>query len=175
MNSINLYLFEDEYLSVWNEAMNSALGRRVIDSVKDSVVQALKDEILVKLKSSEKFKSPNMFDIVSPIIQALQGAQICLQLVSTFSRKLVEEIVNQLILEKKLIDRGSLVNNITMLNYEQVVAPWIASHFHALRVFGNETVHAKSEVKYRPKSLQEDDLVAVLTSLKSVVHFYREW
>jgi len=175
MNEVNFYLFENDYLKVWSDAMNAALGRRMIDSAKDNVVTALRDEIVANIKSSAKFKQSGIFDVIKPIEGALQEKQICLQLVSTFSRKLVEYIVDQLMREKTLGSRGSLVNNITMLNYEQVVAPWIASHFHALRVFGNETVHVKGEVKYRPKSLKEDDLVAILTSLRSVLSFYADW
>jgi hypothetical protein len=175
MKSINLYLYSEQQLKTWSDAMNSALGRRVIDSAKDSIVQALRDEILVLIKSSGKLTLSPLGEVVDPLANTLSEKQICLQQVSTIGRKLVEVIVDQLITERKLESKGTLVNNITMLNYEQVIAPWIASHFHALRVFGNETVHAKSEVKYRPKSLQDDDLVAVLTSLRSVLQFYCHW
>jgi len=81
---------------------------------------------------------------IAPILTALQDKKIYLQLVSALGRKLVEVIVGRIISERSLVDKGQLVHNIIMLNYEQVVAPWIASHFHALRVFGNEAVHAKN-------------------------------
>ncbi|PNU19691.1 hypothetical protein C2E25_11350 [Geothermobacter hydrogeniphilus] len=175
MKDVNFYLYEESSLGNWNEAMNQALGRKAIDSAKGSVVQALREEILVLLKGCSKFNQGEMAAHIAPLLTALQDKKIYLQLVSTLGRKLVETMVRELISERSLEDKGLLVHNITMLNYEQVVAPWIASHFHALRVFGNEAVHAKNEVKYKPKELREEDLVAVLTSLRSVVQFYAEW
>ncbi|ORJ60309.1 hypothetical protein B5V00_08645 [Geothermobacter hydrogeniphilus] len=175
MKDVNFYLYEESSLGNWNEAMNQALGRKAIDSAKGSVVQALREEILVLLKGCSKFNQGEMAAHIAPILTALQDKKIYLQLVSTLGRKLVEVIVGRIISERSLVNKGQLVHNITMLNYEQVVAPWITSHFHALRVFGNEAVHAKNEVRYKPKELRDEDLVAVLTSLRSVVQFYAEW
>lgn len=175
MHAINLYLYDDAPLKVWSDAMDNVLGRRVIDSAKNDVVRALRDEILALIDRSKKFRQPPLEETVKPIKDALKGKQICLQLVSAFSRRLVESIVSAILAERRIESRGSLVQDIQTLGYRQVVAPWIISHFHALRVFGNETLHAKGQVSYRPDSLQEDDLVSVLTSLRSVVQFYGEW
>lgn len=175
MNTINLYLYEADQLQDWNEAMNSVLGRRSIDSAKNAVVKALRDEILVLIEQSGKYRAPDLADIIKPIQGALATKDIYLQQVAAFGRTLVEKIVFTILHERNLEVKGILAQNIQALGYQQVVAPWMVNHMHALRVFGNETLHAKEQVSYKPECLQEDDLVAILTSLRSVIQFYAEW
>ena len=175
MGSVNLYLFKADDVALWTDAMNGVLGRRSIDSAKNEVVRALRDEIMVLIDGGGRFGHKEMADLVKPIRSALAEKQICLQLICAFSRRLTEKIVNDILEERKLEKRGILAADIQTLAYKQVVAPWIVSHFHALRVFGNETIHAKPGVSYRPEFLQDDDLVSVLTSLRSVIQFYANW
>jgi hypothetical protein len=175
MHSVNLYLYEEDQLSEWTEAMNNVLGRRLIDSAKHEIVRALRDEILARMHASGKFKGNDLQEVVVALENALKAEKICLQQVSAFSRALVERIVDKILNEREIVSKNNLQQDTMTLTYNQIVAPWIATHFHSLRVFGNETLHKKTAVSYKPTALQDDDLVPILSSLSSVVVFWCEW
>lgn len=175
MHSINLYLYEEDQLEAWSEAMNSVLGRRLIDSAKHEIVRALRDEILARIHASGKFQGNDLKEVVVALENALKVGTICLQQVSAFSRVLVERIVDKILKERGIASKHNLQQDIMTLTYNEIVAPWITTHFHSLRVFGNETLHKKTTVNYRPTALHDDDLVPILSSLNSVVAFWCEW
>ena len=176
MTSVNIYLDSENTLLAWSSAMDKVLGRRLVDAAKHQVIAALRSEILVKIRESSKFSSADFSDVITPLESALKADTICLQLVAAFGRSLVERIVSKILLVRKIPSKNNLQQNISTLAYQEVVAPWMASHFHSLRVFGNEILHGKDKiVNFRPDRLEEEDLVAVLASICRTVTFWSEW
>ena len=157
--------------------MNQVLGRRSIDSAKGGIVSGLRDEILALLSVSTKFIGPEFTGEATALREVLARREIVLQQVAAFSRVFVEKILMKIQLEHQIERRPDLASNIQTLGYKtnQIVAPWVVNHMHALRVFGNESLHGGGAVSYRPESLKDDDLVALLTSLRSVIQFWTGW
>ena len=155
--------------------MNKVLGRRLVEKARNEVVRALSGELLSILNSSSKFKDEKYFPFVEPIENSLRSEPICLQQTAAFGRSLVELIVKRICFSRHIGKKGSLYDNIEKLRNNNIVAPWMISHFHSLRILGNETVHVKEDVSYRPVALTDDDLFAVLVSLLRIASFWNDW
>jgi hypothetical protein len=109
------------------------------------------------------------------IENSIKSDNVNLQLVSIFSRTLIEAIVQEICINKSIVWRGNLLNDIEALKSAAIIAPWMISHFHSLRILGNASVHVKNSVNYIPENLQEEDLITVLVSLLRVISFYLKW
>lgn len=68
----------------------------------------------------------------------------------------------------------TLFEGIAELRDRGEIAPWMTNYLDALRVFGNEELHARAGAKYRPQALVSGDLVAVLGALQRVLAFWSE-
>ena len=109
---------------------------------------------------------------VGPLRQALSRTEnICIENVCVFGRKLCELLCSYLIRAHDLRESAILLKNIETLRESGVVAPWICSYMHSLRIFGNETVHTHSDVRYVPRSLDGNDLITALSAIKSLLVF----
>ena len=176
MTKINAWIYDKKMLTVWVEAMDSVLHRRTISSTADSVAQALKLEILVQIQSSNLIYSSPPFSVSSVgISRELQSDEVNIQRLVTFGRILIEQIVRELVISQRLSWNGNLFEGISELGRHRKIAPWIISHFHTLRVLGNETVHGSSDEHYVPPDLQDSDLVPVLACLSRFLSFWKSW
>ena len=173
MRTINAWVHEEEMAQVWIEAMDTVLHRRTVSSTADSVTQALIDEILSHLVNS---RSLQLLPFEAPsrgIALELGSGEVSIQRLATFSRVLVEQMVKKMVTRYGLSWKGNLWEGITSLARANIVAPWIISHFHTLRVLGNESVHGLAEAEYVPTDLQDSDLVPVLACLGRVLDFWQ--
>ena len=175
MNEVNFYFNREEQIKICSESMNKVLGRRLVEKAMNKVVRALSGELLAILSFSSKFKDEKIFPFVEPIENSLRSEPICLQQTAAFARSLVELIVKKICFSRHIGKNSSLYGNIEKLRNNNIVAPWMISHFHSLRILGNETVHFKEDVSYRPVALTDDDLIAVLVSLLRVASFWNDW
>jgi len=175
MHTINAWVYDEEMVPVWIEAMDSVLHRRTVSSTADSVAQALIDEILSQLDSSVSLQRPPLEASSTGIALELRTGEVSIQRLATFSRVLTEQMIKEIVVTHGLSWTGNLWEGITGLARHDIVAPWIISHFHTLRVLGNETVHATAAVKYMPTDLQDSDLVPVLACLSRVLDFWHTW
>ena len=175
MTTINAWVHDKTMLAVWVEAMDSVLHRRTISSTAGSVAQALKHEILAQIQTSKLYSS-SPFRVPSVgITQELQSDEISIQRLATFGRILIEQIVRELVLSQELSWNGNLFEGISELGRHRKIAPWIISHFHTLRILGNETVHGSPDKHYVPPDLQDSDLVPVLACLSRILSFWESW
>ncbi len=175
MTTINAWIYDKTMLTVWIEAMDSVLHRRTISSTADSVAQALKSEILVEIQSSEPYSSSPFRESSVGITRELQSDEVSIQRLATFGRILIEQIVREIVLSEGLSWNGNLFEGISQLTKHKKIAPWIISHFHTLRVLGNETVHGSPDDHYVPADLQDSDLVPVLACLSRILSFWKSW
>ena len=175
MTTINAWVHDKTMLAVWVEAMDSVLHRHTISSTAGSVAQALKHEILAQIQTSKLYSS-SPFRVPSVgITQELQSDEISIQRLATFGRILIEQIVRELVLSQELSWNGNLFEGISELGRHRKIAPWIISHFHTLRILGNETVHGIPDKHYVPPDLQDSDLVPVLACLSRILSFWESW
>jgi O-acetyl-ADP-ribose deacetylase (regulator of RNase III) len=144
MRVVNFYIFDEAHVKDWEEAMNAVLGRRFIDTARNNVIRALRDEILSVLGGTSSLRHAKLRDAIVPLEHGLVADPLCLQQIAIFGRALAERIVQCVCSHQKLDCKGPLIADIELLRKHDVVAPWIISHLHSLRIFGNETVHAKS-------------------------------
>jgi hypothetical protein len=175
MKTINAWVYEEKFIDTWIHAMDSALERQTISSASDTVAQALKDEIIVQLDISQTLATPPFFDATTGLSRELKHDEVSLQRLATFGRILVEQMAMQISIKAGLTWTGNLWEGITELGRRKIIAPWIVSHFHTLRVLGNELMHGHDEINYLPKDLQESDLVPVLACLSRLLSFWESW
>jgi hypothetical protein len=175
MTTINAWVYEEWMLPIWVDAMDSVLHRRTVSSTADSVAQAIKNEILAQIQSSEPFSTSPFKEPAVGIARELQGEDVSIQRLATFGRILIEQIVREIVASEGLSWNGNLFDGITDLGRHKKIAPWIISHFHTLRVLGNETVHGSLDVHYVPADLQDSDLVPVLACLSRILSFWHSW
>ena len=175
MNNINFYIYDFEHSKKWDEAINTTLGRNVIAKARNEIIRALCAEIIDKIKKI-KIKGNGIIVKNAILIEnAIKSDNVNLQLVSIFSRSLIEAIVQEICINKSIVWRGNLLNDIEALKSAAIIAPWMISHFHTLRILGNASVHVKNSVNYIPENLHEEDLIPVLVSLLRVISFYLKW
>lgn len=175
MRTVNAWIYDMDTVQVWIDAMDSVLHRRTVSSAANSVAQALKEEILSQIESSESLTQPPFQSSSVGISRELRCHDVSIQRLATFSRILIEQMVREIAATEKLMWSGNLWEGITELARRDKVAPWIISHFHTLRVLGNETVHEQSDVQYVPADLQDSDLVPVLACLSRILSFWQSW
>ncbi len=173
MNAVNFYLIDEPHIEEWAAAMDDVLGRKFVDSAQNELIRALRDEILARLTASQLGSlPPNIQLCLDGLRETLQQQRIPLDRVAAEARRLVECITEALLKEQGVAQpKGSLVEQIRELRRRNQTAPWIVSHFDCLRIFGNEGVHFSDEVSYRPPSLRDEDLVAILASVQRVLAF----
>ena len=175
MATINAWVHDKTMLAVWVEAMDSVLHRRTISSTADSVAHALKLEILEQIRSSEPDSSSSFKEHSVGITRELRGDEVSIRRLATFGRILTEQMVREITLSEGLSWNGNLFEGISELGRHRKIAPWIISHFHTLRILGNETVHGSPDKHYVPPDLQDSDLVPVLACLSRILSFWKSW
>ena len=109
------------------------------------------------------------------ITRELRGDEVSIRRLATFGRILTEQMVREITLSEGLSWNGNLFEGISELGKHRRIAPWIISHFHTLRVLGNESVHEGPDEHYVPSDLQDSDLVPVLACLSRILSFWKSW
>jgi len=168
--AINFVIYSSEELTEWDFALNRILGRSVVAAGSDQVLKGIVKELSHQLANTS---DEVLAGAIVPLQQSLEKTEnICIQSVCIFGRKLCELLASAFIVKSNLKLSGDLCSNIERLGKNKIVAPWICSYMHSLRIFGNETVHGKSVVKYLPKKLNKNDLVATLSAINSLLAFW---
>jgi len=143
-----------------------------VSKERNPLFQAMCDEILALISVSARLQEPSILEGLGPIRDALEKDALRIQVLATFGRSVVERIVNSICEKNGLPLKRHLATDIGTLQKAKLVAPWIITHFHTLRVHGNVTVHAPGTVSYQPSGLQDEDLFTVLVSLLRVLLFW---
>ena len=168
---INFVVYSSDELEQWNTALNSCLGRSMIAAGSNEVLAGMTHEVIIEL---EALPDSSINTALEPLRRALSARdKICVQSVCIFGRKMCELVCCQLLEKQSLKASNDLCSNIERLRESKIAAPWICSYMHSLRIFGNETVHERSEVKYLPRTLGQNDLLAALTAVRAVLAFWR--
>ncbi|MBV9151750.1 MAG: hypothetical protein JO213_15905 [Alphaproteobacteria bacterium] len=173
MNAVNFYLIDQPHIDQWALAMDEVLGRKFVDTARNELIRALRDEILSRLNPSALDLQPtNVRTSLTELCETLRQRRISIDRIATDGRRLAESIAEALLKEQGIAQpKGHLADHIKQLWQGKQIAPWIITHLDCLRAFGNEAIHISDEVRYRPPRLHDDDLVPILASLQRVIAF----
>lgn len=174
MEQVALHVVEGGVAAEWDGAMNSVLGRKPIDESRAEVNAALAGEIVAQARALRESDSVRR-RAYEGIIAALERRPMYLQQVAAAGRLAAEHVVRGLRVDAALTKEQTLFDGLAELRQLGRIAPWVTNYLDALRVFGNEELHARSGVKYRPASLADGDLVAILGALQRVLAFWSEY
>jgi hypothetical protein len=178
MHTVNFYVYDvydDDHAAEWGEAMNALLGRSMVSVAGETVTQGLREELLSRIEACKAVGSPELREVLVHIQDELKTpGSIYPQRVAVEGRRMVEYVVHTLAANLGAPWKGSMLEDIEALRKTDLVAPWIISYLHSLRVFGNEGVHFKGDVPYTPRKLQPGDLTAILCSISRVLNYWQE-
>ena len=174
MDAVNFYLIDEPHIDQWALAMDEVLGRKFVDTARNELIRALRDEILARLNPSTiESQASNVRTSLTELRDTLVQGRFSIDRIATDGRRLAESIAEALLKEQGIAQpKGHLADHIKQLLQGRRIAPWIITHLDCLRAFGNEAVHLSDEVTYRPPRLHDDDLVPILASLQRVMAFF---
>lgn len=157
----------EEKAVLLNSKMNEFLGREKIKTPNGPLVENIKQEIIREITKINSFQSQiQVFvDLERIILSDFQAYDL-----GGISRKVVEYILNDFIPLKE--QKFELYKKIDSLKGYVNAAQWIVSYLHMLRIFGNESVHEKTEKDITPEYIDVNDLTLCLFCLQRILHFY---
>jgi hypothetical protein len=169
--TINCSIFYTSLVELFNNTMNQYLNRKYINHDSNPILNSLILDIKTILMNQEK---GSLDEGVKPLFDALSVKdKINVELICTFSRTLCEIVVREIQLKHNIKFSGDLLNSIEKLRSENIIAPWISSYMHGIRILGNKSVHPMNQPPlYSPKSLDYNDLLISLTGIKAIIEFY---
>lgn len=174
-NSVRYYVYHPDELVEWDAAMNASLGRTYVDAEGESVLRGLCREIVSAIDSGVL---RGYFDELDDALRnALANPdRLCVQTIATFGRKLSEVVTEQVCRDLNLPLGRDLLTNIEAVRNSKMLAAWIASYLHSLRVFGNEGVHSLAVKRgVVPSALSTEDLLSIFCAIRAVIQFWRVW
>jgi hypothetical protein len=173
--SVRYYILNPRELAEWDAAMNTFLGRTYVDTDSEAAFTSLSRDIVHQIDGGSL--AGYFSELEAPLRKAVADPdRLCVQTIATFGRKLAELITEQLCRDLDLPIARDLLTNIETVRNSNMLAGWISSYLHSLRVFGNEGVHslaAKRSVV--PARLSSEDLLSILCAIRSVLRFWDEW
>lgn len=171
--SATLYLYKDEHVALWSDAMNVAMRRSKVETARSQVRQVLRDDILGEVP--QLTLTPGIERALGNLVPLLKQERLVLEQVAVFARAFAEAVAEELRDQLGQRKQPTLRETIQALESSGRIAPWICGYMHSLRLFGNESLHAPSAHGRVPPSLQDGDLLAILTSTFRVMEFWIEW
>lgn len=170
---INFVINENTELSSWDKALDRSLGRSFVNLGNNLILDSMIKEITTLIMNNKKM----LFDdLIDPLFNSLNSQDPCVENVCVNGRKFAEMIVSELLCDNGLKEEKELMNNIEKLGREKIIAPWICSYMHGLRIFGNEMVHSKLNVSgYFPQKLNNVDFISGLSAIRALINFRLEY
>lgn len=172
---VSYFVFNPDELSEWDRAMNESLGRTYVDTRGESLVNGLCRDLCTVIDRGGLRDCPG--NLETSLRNAVANPKLlCVQTVATFGRKLAEAVTEQVCHDLQLPLGRDLMSNIETVRSSKMLAAWITSYLHSLRVFGNEGVHSLAVKRgVVPSELSPQDLLSILCAIRAIVLFWSEW
>lgn len=167
-HTIQFVVYENDALPGWDDAMNKTMGRSLVSAGADAVLKSLCHEtrLLAKTIADERLTAA----AVRLSRELAHPDRLVIDNICVSGRMLVETMAKYLLADWKINIAPSLLENIETIRKTERTAPWIVSYMHSLRIFGNETAHARdANPGYRPSRLEKGDLVSALSAIRSLL------
>lgn len=176
IRTLSVVVADHPHLEAWADALDDVLSRRSEDVAGDRVVEALATEILARLESPLFATRELHAKVTEPFRQCLDGYsrhQMRVNRLAVPGRVLAEYAVLRLetAASLKKAGAGDLYGRIETLLQNKLVQPWVGHHLHALRLYGNETVHFTDDQQRR---LESRDVPGLLASALRVLQHLQD-
>ena len=173
--AVRYYVLDPLELAEWDAAMNSSLGRTYVDTNGEAALTSLCRDVVHQIDAGVLAR--HFADLQLPLRHAVADPdRLCVQTIATFGRKLAELVTEQLCRDLDLPVARDLFANIESVRGSHMLAGWICSYLHSLRVFGNEGVHSiAARRSVVPARLSPEDLLSILCAVRAVLRFWEEW
>lgn len=155
-------LFRDGDANLWNDALNQALGRSVMNIHESSEVRHYQNDVLSWLKRFPRYSS-YWEDTLLPIHNALQRDEFRPEVLAAFSRKLVEVFTYDLC-KQNGIESLSLEDSFKQIKIHNLLDEWKLQILRQIRAFGNPAIHRPNPL-IGPRTPKEKDVVILLVCL----------
>jgi hypothetical protein len=165
-DEIFLIVNDRDKATLLGESMNRLLGRTTSLFKKLDIMGNVVRNIQALYKDNNEFVSDSSIaDVVNEISRpdTIDATKL-----SILSRNMCEFMLNDLYPMVRLLE---LARKIKEAENAKFLPPWISTHFHLLRVFGNSHVHDELK-KQLVVHMSDSDLIIVLFGLERVLGFY---
>lgn len=156
-------------VEVMAKQMNNQLGRKLITMENDPFIEGIRKELFSEINKIRTIKgSVATLDDLARILETkFQPFEL-----AGIARKTLEYMLKELSHdEESSLTLVQLINN---LRIQAAPAPWIISYMHALRVFGNESLHHSDHKERKPAHVEAEDVKICLFCLQRVLNFYTQ-
>lgn len=181
---VDLVLFNDgtsayqELKAEWVKAMQIHFGWSVStarDTLNKEEVGIVRDLLQRQMLGPDK--SSPMHRALGDLYRRLDPeSPRSVQEIAQAGRGLAEALSAELCEIHQLRGSANTFANLSQLEKQQGVAPWILSYLHTMRTLGNEASHVVQEGKSRrPDVLDHDDLLVLLANIRRVLDFRKKW
>lgn len=172
-------IYEDAQIGIWNEVMNSSLGRTVLGSNKyEDAITALRRTFQKRSHAYvNNIRNEAIREVLQSLARSLSNDHIYVEQLGMYGRKLAEAIAAQMCNDLGFENcHDTVFANIEKIAKSKRISKWIKAYLDCLRVLGNESVHvANNELQRVPKHLSEGDLLVIFSNILSVLDFYMLW
>lgn len=175
--SVTLYVFRDHDFSQWFSEMDSLLGRKYFDAAKDSILEGLRQELLGLLNRAKTrcHQEPRIKCWLDDLQSGLTEERLRFQSFAVAGRKLAEFVVAYLSDQLLVKTKGELYDDIKKLRETKHVAPWAIDYLLSLKDFGNVDAHIPDDKPFKPKTVNRDDLLALLCGVQRLIQIWLDW
>ena len=151
-----------------DKVMNAVLGRVKVVLPKGALFEGLRKELLKTLSGGRMLAGTKGHELFNNASRLINSDQIRSFELGIISRRLVEFIVDDIAPRRKKMDLMDKIDALSQL----LVADWIRSYMHVLRIFGNESAHERQKQDRKPLNVTEADMVVCLFCLQRMLEFW---
>jgi len=171
--TVNLFVYEEDQVPLWNQAMNEVLGREILESKNHELIKILQDQVLEQLEqlASKSHSDTFIFSTLKPLKKEIQSANPYLETILGFSRRVLEGFLKDTAQKNGLRMGKDLRETIEQLEKRLKLAPWFKGYLDIIRIAGNNSVHYPKD-GYIPEKLKNGDLIAVYSALTNMLDFW---
>jgi hypothetical protein len=174
---VSLYVLQPDQFADWADELDRLLGRRYFESANDAVLAGLRQELLSLVRASrDKLNlQPDTSGWLTELAASMAEDRLRFHAVAVAGRKLAESLSGFLLEDLDVRCTGDLYTQIKAIWKTKKVAPRVTNYLMSLKDFGNEQVHTNLQAAYRPRTVNQDDLLALLCNIAGVIKTWLDW
>lgn len=172
---VEFFVYESQKWKHLSGSMDTVLHREFLTQMDLNFVRGLLDEVRSLLNSTQHI---SLAKAQSILLSSLNSkSRISKEAVGAGARLLAEITTSTILEHYKIKPKRDFNKNLSKLQNEQVIAPWLHSYLVTLQHIGNRCVHPdKPEWQnYKPNSINTNDFFAILVALRAVLDYWQKF
>ncbi|MEK4230855.1 hypothetical protein [Solibacillus sp. FSL H8-0538] len=167
--SIRYYVYLKDDMPVWDAALNTALGRMIIDLSEHGELQQIRRVVLSEI---ERFSKQHVAyqDTLIPIRDALERPQMTVEVIAAFTRKLAETLCVELTGDA----HATFDANIFTLIQQKIHSQLFIQRLYLVKAFGNSSIHRATTENYPIQTTIDDLKILLIILLQLIKDFPKE-